>query len=143
MNIFFYDCRDGCRPVLEIFTEKDIKIFSSLKDYEELIVYNKVCDSRVHWKDLNIVCNSKNDIYAVIYHARAGFSSRMLQTKSINPIRICTVQFNLTMERKTNVGTQILKFNLINLDSIEEVDRYPREFQLVFELDFSGSSMYF
>jgi hypothetical protein len=58
--------------VLEIYIEKDKKIYSSLSDYEELIVYNKVCDSRVHWKDLNIACNSKNDIYAVIYHTRAG-----------------------------------------------------------------------
>jgi len=133
--------RDGCRPVLEIFTEKDKRIFSSLKDYEQLIVYNKVCDSRVHWKDLNIPCNSKNDLYAVIYHARAGLGSRMLQTKLITSIRICSVQFNLTMERKVNAGTQILKFNLINLDSIDEVDRYPREFQISFELDFTGTVM--
>jgi hypothetical protein len=42
------------------------------------------------------------------------------------------------MERNKNIGTQVLKFNLINLDSIEEVDRYPREFQLQFELDYTG-----
>lgn len=107
-----------------------------------MIVYNKVCDSRVHWKDLNIACNTTNDIYAVIYHARAGFGSRMLQTKLITSIRICSVQFNLTMERKTNVGSQILKFNLINLDSIDEVDRYPREFQLSFELEFTGTGKF-
>lgn len=130
--------RDGCRPVLEIFVEKDKKIFSSSCNYEELIVYNKVCDSRVHWKDLNIACNSKNDIYAVVYHARAGLGSKMLQSKLMTSIRICSVQFNLTMERKTNAGTQILKFNLIDLDSIEEVDRYPAKFHLQFELDFTG-----
>lgn len=124
--------------MLEIFVEKDKKIFSSSCNYEELIVYNKVCDSRVHWKDLNIACNSKNDIYAVVYHARAGLGSKMLQSKLMTSIRICSVQFNLTMERKTNAGTQILKFNLIDLDSIEEVDRYPAKFHLQFELDFTG-----
>lgn len=123
--------------MIEIFAEKDKRIFSSARNYEELTVYNKVCDSRVHWKDLNIPCNSKNDLYVVVSHVRAGLGSKMLQSKLITSIRICSVQFNLTMERKTNVGTQILKFNLIDLDSIEEVDRYPAKFHLQFELDFT------
>ena len=84
---------------------------------------------------MNLKCNSNNDVYVSISHARAGLSSRVLQSKILK-IKICSVQFNLAMERKIDSGTQTLKFNLIELDKIEEVEKYPREFQLVFEIDY-------
>jgi hypothetical protein len=38
-------------------------------------------------------------------------------------------------EHKGVVGEHVLKFDLNNLDGIEESDRYPRDFQLIVELE--------
>jgi hypothetical protein len=112
----------------------DIRIASTSNEYEKLRPYTRGSDNRVVWKDLSIQCDPKADILIVVSHARSTLGSKMLQSK-ITAIKISSVQFNLLFEHKGVVGEHVLKFDLNNLDGIEESDRYPRDFQLIVELE--------
>ena len=112
----------------------DIRIASTANDYEKLRPYSRVTDNRIVWNDMCVQCDPKADILIVISHARSTIGSKMLQSK-MAAIRITSVQFNLFLEHKGVVGQHLLKFDLSSLDDIEEMDRFPRDLQLIVELE--------
>lgn len=111
-----------------------MKIGSTLSDYDRMRVYMKDCDNRVVWKDLKINCDAYSDIFVVISHARSSIGSKVLQGK-MAMFKICSVQFNLLQEFQC-IGHTTLKFDLNQIDGIDEIDRYPRDFQLSIELEY-------
>lgn len=121
----------------------DMRIGSTATEYERLRQYNRGSDTRVVWKDLRIQCDPSADILVVVSHARSTIGSKMLQGK-ITALRMLSVQFNLLLEHKAKVGQHLLKFDINELDSIEEPERYPRDFQLIIEYDLQmGTFIYY
>lgn len=112
----------------------DIRIASTANDYEKLRQYSRATDTRIVWNDLSVQCEPKADLLLVISHARSTIGSKMLQAK-MTAIRMTSVQFNLLLEHKGVIGPHSLKFDLSSLDDIEEPDRYPKDFQVVIELE--------
>ena len=119
----------------------DIRIASTSNEYEKLRPYSKGSDSRVFWKDLSIQCDPKADLLVVVSHARSTLGSKMLQSR-MTAIKISSAQFNLLFEHKGVVGEHVLKFDLNDLDGIEESDRYPKDFQLIIEFELQSGISY-
>jgi cyclin G-associated kinase len=130
--------RDGCRPIIEIFSgTSETCVFSTSHEYDDLRSYNRAADSQVKWSDLNVSLDSNADICIVISHARSGLGARVLQNAKIQTLRICSLQFNLALEKQVENGLQTLRFETIALDGIDTIDRYPREFQIAVNLQYS------
>ena len=112
----------------------DIRIASTANEYDKLRPYSRATDTRVVWRELNVQCDPKADLLVVVSHARSTIGSKMLQSK-MTAIRITSVQFNLYLEHRGEVGPHLLKFDLNSLDDIEELERYPKDFQLAIEFE--------
>lgn len=136
----FTKLRDGCRPFIEFYMG-DLRISSTCTDYERIRVYNRLSDTRILFKDLKVTCDSRADLYLVMNHARSTIGSRMLQGAKMTAHPIFAVQFNLDFERTVATGDQSIKFKLSQLDLVEELDRFPREFSVVIDLEFQGQGI--
>lgn len=135
--------RDGCRPTIEIYANGDTRLYSTVNEYEDLRLYNRATDTKVQWRDLNLSINSNSDLSIIISHARSGLGARVLQANKMNMMRVCSVQFNLAIEKQVDVGVQTIRFETIHLDGIDAIDRYPREFQIQIELDYTSDGKVF
>lgn len=130
--------RDGCRPLIELFDgSSETCLFSSANEYEELRSYSRASETKVKWSEINVTLDSNEDICIVISHVRSGLGTLMLQGHKMQTLRICSLQFNLALEKQVESGSQTLRFETIALDGIDSIDRYPREFQIVIELQYS------
>ena len=132
--------RDGCRPFVEVFVN-DSRIASTSTEYERLRHYNRATDSCVYWKDLKACCDIHSDVLIIIYHARSSLGARVLQTKMMSMLTICSIQFVPQFELKSSQnGTQTINFSTSQLTGLEEMDRYPREFSVSIEMELTNHS---
>ena len=136
----FTKLRDGCRPFIEFYMN-DLRISTTCTDYERLRVYNRTTDTRIIFKDLKVTCDSRGDLYLIMNHARSTIGSRMLQGAKMTSHPIFSVQFNLDFERTVTTGEQTLKFKLSQLDIVEELDRFPRDFTVLIDIEFQGTGI--
>ncbi|KAJ6224835.1 hypothetical protein RDWZM_003380 [Blomia tropicalis] len=123
----FTKIRDGCRPFIEIFSSN--RLYTTCSDYEKLIPYTRNVHTDVVWKDINISAPLNADLQIIISHARSTISSKMLNQAKLTPIRITATQFNLFFEEKSS-QKGLISFSLKDLDDVEELDRFPRDFRV-------------
>ncbi|OQR70363.1 cyclin-G-associated kinase-like [Tropilaelaps mercedesae] len=121
----FTKVRDGCRPFINVYV-KDECVYSTCLEYEKLVHYPATAGN----VDF-VIPNTRvfGDVTITLNHARAStFAKGRIQAIPMAQIQLFTGYIETSANR--------LVFDINQLDLIDEVDRYPEEFELVLHIRF-------